>query len=127
MDEPKKMNIEKRVEQINHMISMFASTKRHIFKKKDNVAKMIFRNNRIYFRDDWTQVDILVRNGKEWNNFSHGGTTKAMVLEFKHFIRTGESPNGMYGYSGITGDYLGITEEEQSSIIAYAKEIGYLS
>lgn len=89
---------------------------------------MKLKNGRIYFVDDYTRKEIaVINNSREWDGFSHGGTMRALVLDFASFIRTGKDSDGKHGYGGLYGTGWGHSAEVQKGIIDYAVKIGYLS
>lgn len=129
------MDKQKRLETINKLIKFISERGRRFFYTKDtinhdgvrNVAYMKLINGRIYFVDNYTTKEIAVLdNGRDWKGFSHGGTLRALVLDFTELIRNGKYSNGSNGYGGLYCGHWGHSEEIQSEIINYAKEIGYL-
>ena len=130
------MNLkEERVETINKLIKFISERGREFFyskrtMKNDNESATAFiklKNGRIYFVDDYTQKEIaVINNYHDWNGFSHGGTLRALILDFAEFIRTGKYTNGNNGYGGLYCPHWGHSDEIQQEIIEYAKEIGYL-
>jgi hypothetical protein len=50
----------------------------------------IDRQGRLRFRDDYTDVPVLVTSRGEWKGFSHGGTLKRLVRDLADYIRTGK-------------------------------------
>lgn len=126
---------EDRVESVNKLIKFISEHGRRFFytkdtinsKNVDSVAFMKLKNGRIYFVDNYTQKEIaVINNYRDWNGFSHGGTLRALILDFSEFIRTGKYSNGNNGYGGLYCDHWGHSDEIQQDIINYAKEIGYL-
>lgn len=119
---------EQRLDIINQLIQKISSEGNRHFYKDGNLAEMKFKGNRLYFTDEWTGVDIIVKNVPHWNNFTHGGTIQALILDFADFIRTGKATNGKHGYGGLYAPAAtwGYTEEEHQRMIVFAKEIGYL-
>ena len=128
------MDKQERLEAINSVIKFISErgrrffwTKRTINSDHENTAFMKLKNGRIYFVDNYTQQEIpVLDNGRDWNGFSHGGTLRALVLDFAQFIRTGKDTNGNNGYGGLYCGHWGHDDEIQQEIINYAKEIGYL-
>ncbi|TFJ43944.1 hypothetical protein CKN80_09400 [Carnobacterium divergens] len=119
---------EKRLEIVNKLIEKISSVSRRFFYNKSDgsIAYFKFINNRLYFIDDYTKAHIYAYGNKYFNEFSHGGTLQALVLEFSEFIRTGGNVNGKQGYAGLHCQFWGYDKESQDEVIAYAKEIGYL-
>lgn len=122
------MTKEQRLDIINQLIKKISSEGNRHFYKNGNVAEMKFKGNRLYFTDEWTGVDIIVKNVSHWNNFTHGGTIQALILDFADFIRTGKVSNGKHGYGGLYAPAAswGYTEQEHQRMIEFAKNIGYL-
>ncbi len=127
---------EERLEIVNKLIKFISERGRKFFcsngtVKMDNVKSVAFiklKNGRIYFVDDYTKREIaVINNYRDWNGFSHGGTLRALILDFAEFIRTGKYSNGNNGYGGLYCRHWGHSEEVQQEIIQYAKEIGYLT
>ncbi|RDY70301.1 hypothetical protein DXT76_13585 [Halobacillus trueperi] len=126
---------EERLETINKLIKFISKSGRRFFYTKstlrsddeESVAYMELKKGRIYFVDNYTKDAIaVINNHRRWNNFSHGGTLQALVMDFADFIRTGKSTNGKHGYGGLFCPHWGHADEIQQEIIDYAKEIGYL-
>ncbi|MGC7931280.1 hypothetical protein ACP3VS_22000 [Lysinibacillus sp. VIII_CA] len=93
----------------------------------ESVAYMKLKNGRLYFVDNYTKHEVpVLDNGRDWKGFSHGGTLRALVLDFAEFIRTGKWSNGSNGYGGLYCSHWGHSDEIQQEIINYAKDIGYL-
>ncbi|MDY0395395.1 hypothetical protein ACFSMW_13370 [Virgibacillus halophilus] len=132
MNQPK----EERLDKINKLIKFISGRGRRFFYSNgtvnmDNVESIAFmklKNGRIYFVDDYTQREIaVINNYRDWNGFSHGGTLRALILDFAEFIRSGKYTNGNNGYGGLYCPHWGHNDEIQQEIIEYAKHIGYLS
>lgn len=122
-----RMNKIERLEVINNLIKFISERGRRFFYTNNNLAFMKLKNGRIYFVDDYTQKEIpVINNYRDWKGFSHGGTIRALVLDFAEYIRTGKDSNGNNGYGGLYSPHWGHSEEIQQEIINYAKQIGYL-
>lgn len=126
---------EERLETINQLIKFISERGRKFFYTKDtidkenvdSVAYMKLKNGRIYFVDNYTLHEIaVINNYRDWKGFSHGGTLRALVLDFAEFIRTGKCTNGNNGYGGLYCSHWGHSDDIQQEIIDYAKKIGYL-
>lgn len=124
-----------RIETINKLIKFISERGRRFFysnrtinmENVDSLAFMKLKNGRIYFVDDYTRKEIyVINNYRDWNGFSHGGTLRALILDFAEYIRTGKYSNGNNGYGGLYCQHWGHSDETQQEIIDYAKEIGYL-
>lgn len=124
-----------RVEIINKLIKFISKRGRRFFftngtihvANVESVAYMKLKNGRIYFVDNFTKLEVpVLNNGRDWNGFSHGGTLRALVLDFAEFIRTGKWSNGSNRYGGLYCSHWGHSDEIQQEIIDYAKEVGYL-
>lgn len=122
------MDKEQRLEAINKLIQFISERGRRFFYSASNnrVAKMILKNNRVYFIDHHTGEGVYAYEGFSHEGFSHGGTMFALVCDFSYFIRKGKSSNGVHGYGGLHSGGWGHSDEIQNEIIEYAKEIGYL-
>lgn len=119
---------EQRLEIINNLIKFISERGRKFFNTDNNLAYMKLKNGRIYFVDDYTKNEIaVINNYRDWKGFSHGGTLRALVLDFSEFIRTGKYSNGNNGYGGLYCPHWGHSVEVQKEIINYAKEVGYLN
>ena len=126
---------QERLEVVNQLIKFISQRGRRFFYTKDtlehegveSVAYMKLKNGRIYFVDNYTQKEsAVINNYRRWNGFSHGGTLRALVLDFADFIRTGENSNGNHGYAGLHCDHWGHSSDIQKEVIEYARAIGYL-
>ena len=128
------MNKQERLEIVNKLIKFISERGRRFFWTNstingefENTAFMKLKNGRIYFVDNYTQDEVpVLDNGYDWKGFSHGGTLRALVLDFAQFIRTGKDTDGNNGYGGLYCSHWGHSEDIQQEIIQYAKEIGYL-
>lgn len=131
------MNTDKneRVEIINKLIKFISERGQRFFytsctlheNNVDSMAYMKLKNGRLYFVDDYTKREVpVLNNGRYWKGLSHGGTIRALILDFAEFIRSGKYSNGKYGYGGLYCRHWGHSDEIQQEIIDYAKEIGYL-
>jgi len=130
-----KQTKEERMDLINNLIQFISERGRRFFYTKstvrsddeESIAYMEIKKGRIYFVDNYTKESIaVINNNRRWNNFSHGGTLQALVMDFADFIRTGKNTNGKHGYGGLLCPHWGHSDEIQQEIIDYAKEIGYL-
>lgn len=120
---------QERLEVINNLILFISSKSRRFFycKSKDRVAEMKLINNRVYFTDDYTGLNVYAYpSSSDRDGFSHGGTLWALVCEFSEYIRKGGYINGRHGYGGLYSEYWGYDEESHKEVIEYAKKIGYL-
>ena len=120
---------QERMETVNKLVVKISSLSRRFFyyEKEQRVAKFIFKSNRLYWVDEYTQRAMYAYGYKYLDRyFSNGGTLRALVLDFSHYIRTGEQSNGKNGYGGLHAYAWGYPLNDQKEIIAYAKEIGYL-
>lgn len=126
---------QERIETINKLIKFISERGRRFFYTNrtinmdnvDSIAFMKLKNGRIYFVDDYTRREIaVINNYRDWKGFSHGGTLRALILDFAEFIRGDESSNGNNGYGGLYCQHWGHSDEIQQEVIDYATEIGYL-
>lgn len=123
-----KLDKQKRLETVNKLIEFISERGRRFFNTNNNLAHMKLKNGRIYFVDDYTQREIaVINNYRDWKGFSHGGTLRALILDFAEFIRTGKDSNGVNGYGGLHCSHWGHSDEVQKEIIDFAKKIGYLA
>lgn len=129
------MDKQERLEVVNKLIKFISERGRRFFFTngtihEDNVESVAFmklKNGRLYFVDNFTKQEVpVLDNGRDWKGFSHGGTIRALVLDFALFIRTDKYSNGKNGYGGLYCSHWGHSDEIQEEIITYAKEIGYL-
>lgn len=130
------MDKQERIDIINNLIKFISKRgRRHFYSKgtlhDDNVHSTAYMrlliNGRLYFVDNYTKELVsVIKSGREWYGFSHGGTLQALILDFADFIRTGKYSNGKNGYEGLYSSDWGHSEEIQQEIINYAIEIGYL-
>lgn len=126
---------QQRIETINKLITFISERGRRFFYSNrtinmeniDSTAFMELKNGRIYFIDDYTRREIaVINNYRDWKGFSHGGTLRALILDFAEYIRTGKYSNGNNGYGGLFCPHSGHNDEIQQEIIDYARQIGYL-
>ncbi|UAL46822.1 hypothetical protein K7887_18445 [Sutcliffiella horikoshii] len=118
---------EERLEAINKLIQFISERGRRFFETRGNLAFMKMKNGRIYFVDDYTQREIpVIKSYYDWKGFSHGGTLRALVLDFAEYVRTGNYTNGNNGYGGLYCRHWGHSEVVQQEIIDYAKQVGFL-
>lgn len=130
------MNKSDRIKIINKLIKFISERGRRFFYSNstvnmdnvDSLAFMKLKKGRIYFVDDYTRKEIaVINNYRDWNGFSHGGTMRALILDFAEYIRTGKYSNGNNGYGGLYCPHWGYSDEAQKEIIEYAKSIRYLN
>lgn len=120
---------QERLDVVNKLITCISERGRRFFYSEENrqIAHMKIKNNRVYFIDDRTGIEVYAYpTYTDRKGFSHGGTLWAMVCEFSLFIRKGGYVNGVLGYGGLYGSGWGHSNEIQQEIIEYAKKIGYL-
>lgn len=121
------MSKEQRLSDINHLIHLISSTGRRFFYKNGNVASMILKSGHIYFVDDYTRKAVrVVNNYRDWNGLSHGGTIRALILDFAEFIRSGKPSNGKHGYGGLLSNDWRHTNLQHQPILDFAVAIGFL-
>lgn len=129
---------EYQMKQANELIRMIANRGRRFFdyttvKRMDSeallgsVSHFIIKNNRVYFKDGYTQKEMFAYNHRYMRDLTNGGTLKALVLDLSEFIRTGEPTNGNNGYGGVYAppSHWGYPEEEMEEIRAFAEKIGF--
>lgn len=122
---------QKRVDIVNEIIKQISSRGRNFFlnKKTGFIAHITIEKGRLFFIDDYKQDRIYLHMPayRRWQNFSHGGTMKGLILDFKHYIVTGEYSNHMNGYGGLYCPHWGYEKEDMEAIQAKARELGYLN
>lgn len=129
------MNTQERLDIVNKLITFISNTGRRLFHSNatvesrdvDSVAYMTIEDDITYFVDNYTLKKVRVKDsGDEWDGFSHGGTLRALVLDFADFIGGDNASNGRNGYGGLYCTHWGYSPEEREQVISYAREIGYL-
>lgn len=121
---------QRRLKIINQLIIEIGSRGRRFFyyKPEDRFAYMKFKNNKVFFVDDYTNEEVYAYN-TVFNNhsgLSHGGTMWALINDFREFIVTGEYSDGNNGYGGLYCPHWGYPEEDMIAIREKARELGYL-
>lgn len=117
-----------RLEKANKLIEKIASCGRNFFRYSEDgtTAKFLFKNNRVYYMDEYTKKEMLTYNYLQFEYFNHGGTMMALVMDISEWIRTGKYTNGNNGYGGLYCRHWGYSEENMQEIRRFATEIGYL-
>ncbi|WP_185402078.1 hypothetical protein [Listeria booriae] len=120
---------EERLEIVNNIIKKIASVDRKFFYSRTNclTAYMFFKNNRLYFKDEFTKRDIYAYGYKYFRYCSQGGTLQGLILDFSEYIRTGNYSDGKNGYGGLFCPHWGYSDEGMKAIQEYAVELGYLN
>ncbi|MGF0347678.1 hypothetical protein ACQR3P_28975 [Rhodococcus sp. IEGM1300] len=129
------MTTQERLDIVNKLITFISNTGRRLFYSNgtvessdvDSIAYMTIEDDITYFVDNYTLKKVPVKDsGEDWYGFSHGGTLRALVLDFADFIGGDDASNGRNGYGGIHCDHWGYSPEQREQVIDYAREIGYL-
>jgi hypothetical protein len=91
-----------RCEQVNQAIQIIASHGRRFFfsESKQTYASMqVDYRGKVWLIDDYSQKRIYTHPtpwGGRWKGFSHGGTLKDLVEQFRDYICTGKQINSAY-------------------------------
>ena len=107
---------QQRTEQVNQVIRIIGNHGRHFFlnQKANRYACMeVDQRGKIWFIDDFSSRRIFTHKtdwGGRWRGFSHGGTLRSLVEEFRDYIRTGEP---------LHPGYLGPERFDDSNIWGY--------
>ena len=119
-----------RIDIVNQIIELISTKGRRFFyNTKTNFTSKVFeKNKKIYFIDDYNleEIPLHLESGGKWNKFSHGGTLKALLLDFNDFITTGEKSNHNHGYGGLYCTHWGYPETDMLEIQELAKSLKYL-
>jgi hypothetical protein len=108
-----------RADQVNQAIRIIADHGRRFFYSQtvNRYASMEVDNRgKVWFIDDYTGKRIFTHDtvwGGRWRGFSHGGTLKDLVKEFRNYICTGEQ---------LHPGYLGPERFNDSNIWGYDEE-----
>lgn len=119
-----------RVVNVNKITRMIGDCGRNFFKHRDRYAIMhLDYRMRLFWVDDYTEKFIYLHY-KYWNRgFSHGGTLKSLVQQFKIYVMTGDPlPSHIFGpWPGwyCRGDPWGYGES-MKEIREFAQSLGML-
>jgi hypothetical protein len=109
-----------RCEQVNLVIQIIANHGHRFFFSQSNQAfacMQVDDRGKVWFIDDYSQKRIYTHPttwGGRWKGFSHGGTLKSLVEQFRDYICTGEQ---------ISSAYLGLQRSwDESNIWGYEEE-----
>lgn len=128
-------NKEERVKIVNLIIAEIAKYDRRFFHSKGNVAEIFIKNNKLYYKCEWTserlrkpitEICLSVPDYITPKGWYHGGTLLALVRDFCHYIRTGEPSNHKHGYGGLYCPHWGYKPESMQAIQNLAIELKYL-
>lgn len=125
---------QERIEIVNKIIEAIATRGRNFFAHKDKIATIsIDKNGKLWYNcERISQIDkierfcLSVKNPLPSYGWYHGGTLKALILDFVDFINTGEYSNNNHGYGGLYCPYWGYSKKDMQEIQAIAKELNYL-
>ncbi len=121
---------QQRAEQVNQAIRIIADHGRRFFfsASHQRYASMeVDERGRVWFVDDYSGKRIYTHRtpwGGRWRGFTHGGTLRGLVEEFREYIRTGKQLHP--GYLGpererITdGNIWGYAPEDMQKVRALA-------
>ena len=107
---------QQRTNQVNHVIRIIGNHgRRFFFNQKTNcyACMEVDQRGKIWFIDDFSSRRIFIHKtnwGGRWRGFSHGGTLRSLVEEFRDYIRTGEP---------LHPGYLGPERFDDSNIWGY--------
>jgi len=85
-----------RVEHVNQAIRIIADHGRRFFYSQavNHYASMeVDQRGKVWFIDDYSGKCIFTHDtvwGGRWRGFTHGGTLRDLIKEFRDYIRTGE-------------------------------------
>lgn len=91
-----------RAEHVNQAIRVIADHGRRFFYSQASgryACMVVDQRGKIWFIDDYSGKRILTQEtvrGDKWRGFTHGGTLRRLVEEFRDYIRTGEPLNPFY-------------------------------
>ncbi|UVM48597.1 hypothetical protein LOY38_19710 [Pseudomonas sp. B21-015] len=92
----------RRAEHVNQAIRIIGDHGRRFFfsQASGRYASMVVdQRGKIWFVDDYSGKRIFTHEtawGGRWRGFSHGGTLRRMVEEFRDYIRTGDPLSPFY-------------------------------
>ena len=117
-----------RIEIVNQIITEIANRGRNFFNYKGNVAKVFWKNNRLYMLNEYNGKDMCLttKNRNPPKHWHHGGTLWGLTRDFKDFIMTGEKSNHNHGYGGLYCPHWGYPESDMKAIQEKAVSLGYL-
>ena len=119
-----------RIEIVNKIIKEISERGRRFFynDKNGQTSRIIEKNGRLFYIDHYSGKEIYLHMPKyrSWKGFNNGGTMRALILDFKEFIMTGEYTNHNNGYGGLYCPHWGYPEEDMKTIRVLAINLGYL-
>lgn len=125
----------KRIEIVNKIIEAIATRGRNFFAHQGKIATIsIDEKGQLWYNCEYvsptskTNRDrfcLSITNPYD-HQWYHGGTLKALVLDFVDFIIIGEYSNHNHGYGGLYCEHWGYSEKEMKEIQTIAKELNYL-
>jgi len=80
-----------RLEKANDLIKTIASCGRKFFYDRGIIGELFIMRGRVYYRDSYSQHNILINKRPSWNGFSGGGTCQSLIKQLKDFILTGKT------------------------------------
>lgn len=118
---------EERIQIVNTIIKAIATRGREFFAYKGVVAEIILKNNRLYYKNEYTGKEnyLHVPEYRNIKGFHHGGTLTSLVKDFRDYILTGEVKE-YPAYGGLMCPHWGYPESDMIEIQNVAIELGYL-
>lgn len=124
---------EERIDIVNQIIKEIGSHGRRFFYHDGNFAELFIKNNKIYYKCEWIsekkpvrEICLSIPDYYIFKGWYHGGTLRALIMDFREFIKTGEYSNGKNGYGGLCCPHWGYKDAEMEIIQKKAIELGYL-
>lgn len=90
------INKVERINQVNKLITYISSIGRRFFNDDYKVSCMFLKNGRVWFYDSYSGKNIYTHYSGRWRGFTHGGTMRNLIIEFKNYIMTGNKINPNY-------------------------------
>jgi hypothetical protein len=119
------MSKEDRIEIVNNLLKVVASTGRNFFLNKradGDVAYIFYKNKRLYMFNEYSKVNMCIntKNDYQPKGWSHGSGLWYFTLALKRFIITGIKP------VEVNCSYWGYNDDEVEFIQSEAKRLKYL-
>lgn len=123
-----------RADIVNKIIEAIATRGRKFFAHQDKIATIsVDEKGQLWYNceyispsDKTGKICLSVFDPSNSSNWYHGGTLKALILDFVDFIYIGEYSNGNNGYGGLYCPHWGYSEKDMQEIQTIAKELNYL-
>jgi hypothetical protein len=123
---------QQRVEHVNQVIRIIADHGRRFFYSQANnryASMVVDQRGNIWFIDDYSGKHILTHEtvwGGRWHSFTHGGTLRRLVENFRDYIRTGEQLNPFYLGPERSFDDSNIWGYDEAAMKAVREQAGAL-